>query len=151
MIQCTGDMVKRVIEKLIEKNVKVELLLQHPSKALNSYNLEKMALFHRRVKIDFKNSQNLTIRYYSEPASVKAVKLDDKFLQMGWYTYHVRSSTDNSPWLYGHSNSAVTIRADQAEARDLATTFDNVFQALWENAITNIDVESEINQARKAF
>lgn len=151
MIQCTGDMVKRVIEKLIEKNIKVELLLQHPSKALNSYNLEKMALFHHRVKIDFKNSQNLTIRYYEEPASVKAIKLDDKFLQMGWYTYHIRSSTDNSPWLYGHSNSAVTIRADHAEVRDLSTTFDNVFQALWENAITNIDVETEINQARKAF
>jgi hypothetical protein len=63
-------------------------------------------------------------------------------------THIMLGATDNSPWLYGHSNSAVTIRADQAEVRDLSTTFDNVFQALWESAITNIDVESEVNYHR---
>lgn len=151
MIQYSGDMVRRIIAKLLERDAKVELLLQHPSKALNSYQLDKMALFHQRAGVDFKNRQNLAIRYYSEPASVRAVKLDDNVLLIGWYTYRVRSNTDDLPWLYGHNNAAVRVQPNRVDTHDLAATFDDVFQALWGNAVSNIDIEAEIDRARKAL
>jgi len=147
MIQYSGDMIRRVVEKLLEKGATVELLIQHPSKAPNQFQIEKMASFQHRAKYDFKNNQNLIIRYYKETASLKGVKLDDSFLSMGWYIYRNKSKSEIEPWLYGHNNATISVLLGGPEFRDLAATFDETFQALWETAEPygeNIDVT--INQ-----
>lgn len=150
MIQYSGDMIRPIIAKLLAKNVKIEILLQHPQKALNLDQLLKMASFHERVTTDFKNPKNLVIKYYTEPASVRGVKLDEKVLVVGWYTYRVKSHTEPKSWLYGHNNAAVRIQPVSV-SRDLTETFDDVFQSLWDNAASNINVEKEIENARKKF
>ncbi|MGP1386139.1 MAG: hypothetical protein ACTS2F_21450 [Thainema sp.] len=83
IIRYSGDMARRVIIKLPEKNTKVELLLQHPHNAVNLDQLGKIALFHPGATTDFGNLQNLSVKYYSELASLRGVKLDDKILLMG--------------------------------------------------------------------
>lgn len=150
MIQYSGDMIRPVIAKLLAKNVKIEILLQHPQKALNIDQLLKMASFHERVTTDFKNPQNLVIKYYNEPASIRGVKLDEKVLVIGWYTYRVKSHTEPKAWLYGHNNAAVRIQPVSV-SRDLTATFDDVFQSLWDNSVSNINVAQEIENARKKF
>jgi len=150
MIQYSGDMIRPIIAKLLAKNVRIEILLQHPQKALNPDQLLKMASFHERVITDFKNPKNLVIKYYNEPASVRGIKLDEKVLVMGWYTYRVKSHTEPKAWLYGHNNAAVRIQPVSI-SRDLTATFDDVFQSLWDNAISNINIEKEIENARKKF
>jgi hypothetical protein len=147
LIQYSGDMVRRVVENLLERGVTVELLLQHPSKALNQVQIEKMASFQHRVENDIKNSQNLAIRYYKEPAAVKGVKFDDSLLSMGWYTYRNKSRTEIVPWLYGHNNAAICVNLGNPDTHDLVTTFDETFQALWENAEPHSDtIRATINQ-----
>jgi hypothetical protein len=140
LIQYSGDYVRRVVTKLLEKGADVELLLQHPSKSLNEYQLRKLVLFEQRSTIDFKNDNKLAVRYYDEPASLRAIKLDNKFLAIGWYTYRIRSKNkdreDVTPWLYGHSNPSITAHLDGVKASDLASFFDEVFNALWKTAVT---------------
>jgi len=147
LIQYSGDKMRRVVENLLSKGARVELLLQHPSAVpnfpeLRSFQREKIALFNKTAKRDFRNHQNLIIRYYKEAASVRGVKLDDGFLSMGWYTYRSTSPSDKTPWLYGHNNTTISVYLNRAETRDLAATFDDVFLALWENAVPHEEVEA---------
>ncbi|MGB3672036.1 MAG: hypothetical protein WA783_21845 [Phormidesmis sp.] len=86
LIQYSGDMARQVIEKLLDEGAKVELLLQHPNKAFNKFQSDKIALFYKRVSIDFRNKNNLVVRYYKESASIRGIKLDNDFLSVGWYT-----------------------------------------------------------------
>jgi hypothetical protein len=147
LIQYSGDMVRRVVEKLLEKGARVELLLQHPSKAPNQYQIEKMASFHHRVKHDFRNNQNLVIRYYKEPASLKGIKLDNSFLSMGWYTYRNKSRSEIAPWLYGHNNATITVQIGNSDVHDLVATFDETFQSLWEIAEPHSEkIDATVNQ-----
>lgn len=52
LIQYSGDMARQVIEKLLDEGAKVELLLQHPNKAFNKFQSDKIALFYKRVSIE---------------------------------------------------------------------------------------------------
>lgn len=135
MIQYSGDMVRGLIEKLLNRGAKVELLLQHPDNMINQFQKTKMNTVLATVKNDFKDFHNLSIRYYKEPASIKAVKFDDKLLSMGWYTYRNKKSDDKEPWLYGHNNAAISVHMEHGEGRDLVATFNEVFKILWDNAI----------------
>jgi len=147
LIQYSGDMIRRVVEKLLEKGARVELLLQHPSKAPNQYQIEKMASFQHRVKHDFRNNQNLVIRYYKEPASLKGIKLDNSFLSMGWYTYRNKSRSEIVPWLYGHNNATITVHIGSSDVHDLVATFDETFQSLWESAEPHSEkIDATVNQ-----
>ncbi len=146
LIQYSGDMIKQVIGKLLERGATVELLLQHPSKALNQVQIEKMATFQHWVENDL-NSRNLVIRYYKEPAAVRGVKLDDRFLSIGWYIYRNRSRAEIVPWLYGHNNAAICVHVGHPGVRDLVDTFDESFQTLWESAEPHSDhIDVMINQ-----
>ena len=152
MIQYSGHMIQPVIAELLERGAKVELLLQSPSGALNVQQCGKMIAFHESITADdFKNSQNLKIRYYSEPASVKAVKLDDIFLSIGWYTYRNIEETKREPWLYGHNNAVISGWLHHVEMHDLASTFDVQFQALWNNAtsLTLNEIKAIVEKRRK--
>ena len=150
LIQYSGDKVTRVVELLLAKGAKVEMLLhdpcellQQPERMMSRYQLNKVYHFQQRADHDFENRENLVIRYYKEPASIKAVKLDDSFLSMGWYTYRHRDNASDTPWLYGHNNAAINIRLDCPEARDLVATFDEVFETLCDSSISHEDIEEE--------
>ena len=147
LIQYSGDMARSVIDKLLEKGARVDLLLQHPENALNKVQLQKMAAFQVRVRNDYRNGQNLIIKYYKEPASMRGIRIDKNFLSVGWYTYRIKSDQEVQPWIYGHNNTTINIRLDQSNASDLAHNFDEVFQALWINAIAHDDsIETTISR-----
>jgi hypothetical protein len=153
LIQYSGDKVARVVELLLARGAKVEMLLhdprelqQQPEIMMSRYQLNKVYHFKQRADHDFENRENLVIRYYREPASIRAVKLDDSFLSMGWYTYRDRDNASDTPWLYGHNNATINIRLDSSEARDLVATFDKVFETLWDSSISHEDIKAQIDQ-----
>lgn len=158
IIQYSGDKISRIVELLLSKGAKVELLLhypgsllQHPDEMLNRYQLNKIYHFQQRANNDFKNRNNLIMRFYKESASVRAIKLDDSFLSMGWYTYRNRDHAGNTTWLYGHNNATIITDLDRFQARDLVETFDKIFQALWETSFSYEDIEKEINLILNPF
>ena len=102
---------------------------------LRGFQNNKMMTFHQKMETDFINGENLDIKYYMEPASIRGIKLDDRFLSIGWYTYRPKVSNGNVPWLYGHNNATVNVVLDQPEALKLAATFDDQFDALWNEAL----------------
>jgi hypothetical protein len=152
LIQYSGHMIQPVLVELLERGAKVELLLQSPNKALNEQQCGKFVAFHESITADdFRNKQNLTIRYFSEPASIRAVKLDDVFLAIGWYTYRNVDETKGEPWLYGHNNAVISGWLHHVEMHDLASTFDIQFQTLWKSAtsLTINEIKAIVEKRRK--
>ena len=158
LIQYSGHNVMDIIELLLEKGAKVELLLhdprdlfKHQKEKMNVYQLRKIERFQDKAQYEFKKRENLNIRYYAEPASLRAMKFDKALLSMGWYTYRHRKSDDKPPWLYGHRNAAISVRIDIVNAHDLVKTFDEVFRALWATSIPHEDLEPEIRSITNHF
>ena len=152
LIQYSGDFVRPVLAKLLEKNIQVDLLLQHPSKALNELQLDKMKSLRSTAMLDFANQDKLTIKYYTEPTSIKGIKLDNKYILMGWYTYMTKSNQERVPWLYGHNNAAIEVRFTDS-SHELVSTYNRVFQALWESSelLADEDLYSEIENRRQSL
>jgi len=152
MIQYSGDKISRIVELLLSKGVKVELLLHYPgnllecsNEFLNRYQLNKIYHFQHRANNDFVNRKNLIMRFYKEPASVRAIKLDNSYLSMGWYTYRNRDHMENTTWLYGHNNATIIVDLDMPEASDLVDNFDKIFQILWESSFSYEDIKNDID------
>lgn len=143
MIQYSGDMVKGIVSKLLEKSVDVELLLQHPGCAINEFQWNKMAVFRERLKSDCVNLEKLKIRYYRETPSLRAIKIDSKMLALGWYTFRGRLSDSVRPWLYGHNNPNVVIDISGGANSHFEKFFDTLFDELWECAVPAEKVEFE--------
>jgi len=158
LIQYSGQKVTEIVELLLSRGVKVEMLLHYPGELLrepkktpNGYQLSKSSQFQVAVRDYFRNRENLTIRYYKEPASIRGIKCDDKFLSIGWYTYRNQSIESTKPWLYGHNNATIHVTLTYAEAQDLNDTFEEVFQTLWNSSLDHSDVEDVINQIEPVY
>jgi len=136
MIQCSGDMVKGILNKLLKKHIQVELLLQHPDQAINGYQWNKMKVFRDRIKSDFPSSSQLEVRYYRDTASLRAIKLGNKYLALSWYVYRDRLTDKVVSWLYGHRNPNIVVSLDKNDTQPLKLFFDEQFDYLWNNAVT---------------
>lgn len=143
LVQYSGDKVKPLIKKLLEKNIKVYLLLHdpisplsrlNPQDEMNKFQKIKRMAFMNDFKNEFKNPENLHIYYYDEPASLKAVKLDKQVLALGSYTYRSRSRDDHTRWLYGHCNPCYISYSDSAQFSQLEAFFDDAFISLLNGA-----------------
>jgi hypothetical protein len=148
LIQYSGDNSQRLLRELLEKKVQVRLLLHHPGNLLQNlaeplhvYQLGKMQVFQRRMILSdsIPNKDCLNIRYYTEPPSLRGIKLDDKFLSLGWYIHHERTKEPFSVWLYGHNNATINLELDWLAAQDLGQTFDRTFESLWKTAVPHTD------------
>lgn len=149
MIQYSGHMVQGSISRLLKKNINVRLLLQHPSMAINHFQIIKMKNFYNWLTTDCDNKNFLEIKYYKEPASVRAVQLDNKFLIMGWYTYRPHKS-NKQPWLYGHNNASIRVQPTDNKCH-LSKNFDTIFESLWESAMPENNFLEEIEKREAVF
>lgn len=152
IIHFSGHKIYDVIQLLLDKGVKIDLLLydprillRSPNEKVNSFQLNKISRIQNKFRGDLQHRENLTIKYYSEAASLRAFMLDDKFLSMGWYTYRYRKISREENWLYGHSNASISVRLESVDVDDLVETFDEQFAALWENSVYHDDISKIID------
>lgn len=131
MIQYSSDQVKDVIYALLDKNVKVELLIQHPDNAIDEYQKNKINGQLETFRNVYKGRSNinrlLDIRLYKDKATVRAIKIDDKAIIMGSYTYF-------DSCIQGHNNPALLFTLSHTGAQPIAVTFDVLFAKLRRNS-----------------
>ena len=95
LIQYSGQMVKDVLESLLLHGADVTLFLQSKETAskISKVQVNRIGLFSDLMKTELdsvnsvKGSAKLKVYEYDPPASLRAIKLDEKVLAIGWYIY----------------------------------------------------------------
>lgn len=134
LIHYSGDNISRVVERLLSKNIEVNLLLAHPIQLIKSGSFElldvqltKMRAFNNKVRSDLPNKQNLNIRYYTSWPSLRGIYLENVFCSVGWYTH----SHDE---IRGHDNIQL-VEYTSDTPKNISLYFDRIFDKMWSKAI----------------
>jgi hypothetical protein len=130
-----------IIEALINEKVqcKLSILMQQPKAdkvLVIKYQEGRICGSVKILAQKLRSYDKARLRFYREPASLRGMKLGDKLIWMGWYTYDIRDKSLGNRQIWGDVNAVVAASLPTAEAQALAATFDKVFGNLWENAST---------------
>jgi hypothetical protein len=135
LIQYSAAHAVPLLEVLSDWRVSVQMLLIHPAQLLINQNyplmdfqLSKLRTFHSSP--DF--GENIEVRYYLQPASLRGIAVPNVMCAVGWYTHE-------EYWLYGHRNATVIAQGPDVGTTGLWEMFARVFSAMWSNAIAEQD------------
>lgn len=129
MLEYSSQTVTQVIREAAELGMEIRLLVKSPRTALPDRQLGYIVYngiddIYMRIH----NYEDLSIRMYREPASLRGRKIDDELINLGWYTYDRRENRDSQIW--GSQNSMVIVQRDEPEEY---AALDDLFQAVFEN------------------
>lgn len=139
LLELSTGSIEDLIALLKDVNCDMRLLVQHPQKAVNDSEAARIAnqLSRLQDKI-FKDYKNIHIKCYTAPASLRGRNLDEKLLNIGWYTY---TYSDNQKIdITGDTNPMINLYTDTEEGKILKEFFTRVFNQLWEYAVPLEDV-----------
>ena len=146
LIEFTTDTIHEIVDDLVAKKYTIRLLVKHPE-GLTKF--QKVRLKSRLDDLDRRTldkhpdmRSKVQIRCYRQPASLRGRKLDDKVINVGWYTPKVGEVQVN-----GDGNPLVTASFDTPEGRHLGAMFDEAFKDLWGDPGT-VDWQEVLNQLR---
>jgi len=131
-----------VVRALMRKEAQVTVYIQHEATARqigSAFQADRIISRVRSLRGDLgkrsSTSDNLKLYKYRSPASVSAVKIDDRVLCMGWYLYehmaqpHHPDFKNDTTEISAHDVVAIVAFAGTSEYNKLLKTF----QALEEN------------------
>jgi len=146
LIEFTTDTIHEIVDDLVAKKYTIRLLVKHPE-GLTKF--QKVRLKSRLDDLDRRTldkhpdmRSKVQIRCYRQPASLRGRKLDDKVINVGWYTPKVGEVQVN-----GDGNPLVTASLDTPEGGHLGAMFDEAFKDLWEDRGT-VDWQEVLNELR---
>ncbi|HLG60638.1 MAG TPA: hypothetical protein VKY19_01815 [Ktedonosporobacter sp.] len=131
-----------VVRALMRKEAQATVYIQHEDTATkigSAFQADRIISRVRSLKGDlgrrFSTPDNLKLYKYRSPASVSAIKIDDRVLCMGWYLYehqahpHHPDFKNDTTEISAHDVAAIVVFAGTSEYNKLLKTF----QALEEN------------------
>jgi len=138
MIEYSTHTIFNLLERLVEYNCKVELMVQHPDLAINEHQRRRIKLnIDYLEKTLFNQYDQIEIRLYKVPASIRGRNLDGVLVNLGWYTY-----TSGEEGIYGHSNPMINAYTECEEGQYLQDMFDQAFDWLWTHPNTSQALQS---------
>lgn len=157
-----------IIGKMVRKGCKIHLLICHPNKIHNVYQLDRIRATINNLEgllAETKDKNNLEIRCYKNPASIRGRLFGDKTICVGWYTYGIKVITGYKnldpavlskrlPYdIFGDKNNLIMADPKTKEGKMLEAMFSRTFDDLWENSIPlqSIEYENELNAIREKF
>ena len=153
MIEYSSSTVDAIIEDAILEGAEIKLLLKHPDSTIPDNQPDKILNQVKTLHSDLSASENIKIRFYKPPATIRGRKFDDDLINCGWYTY--QSSDERGVHLKGHINPTVLVSADEGEEYQyIQQMFDRMFENLWMNATTLEELYEQgddINDATGSF
>lgn len=149
LIEYSSRTVEDILKELRRAGASIELLLCDPRHTITCLNPcwgerdfqreERVcqAIKHLRY-FTFYDYDKVNIKCYQAPGSLRGRKFDEKFIQVGWYTYDTRKDAAAFGWpqIWGDVNPVVTAPVASPEGRCLTNMFDEVFKNLWRESVT---------------
>jgi len=154
-----------VLQALLRKGTKVRVFIQHedtPAQLGSQWQADRIEQMTMNLREELGDAlvrpNKLEVYKYHAPSSMSAVKLDNRVLCMGWYTYeegyrsNSHSHLNDTLGISGHDRAAVVVCKGTEEFCDLDNTFSLVeginnfnalaktFRVIEKNYLANADV-----------
>jgi len=144
ILMYSSSVFREIVQALIDVEVQSELflLLQSPKKqeVFIKYQKGRICGGIEVLAEMLRGYNKAKIRVYKEPASLRGIKLGNKLISIGWYTYDCRDKTLGDKQIWGHKNAMVTAPLGTVEGRVLRKNFDEVFKNLWNNSSSLMEI-----------
>jgi GNAT superfamily N-acetyltransferase len=136
MIEYDSESTKELIFFFLRQGAYVHCLLQHPDDTINDSQRRRTVLQVKTRNEEYSEYlDQIRFSYYHDQASLRARKIDNKWLSFGIYTYDRRNGEDEGPQLWGHNNPVIlTDVQQQPGAYALSEFFDRIFSNLLANS-----------------
>lgn len=142
MIEYSSSTVDSIIGDAVGEGADIKLLLKHPDSAIPSNQPDKILNQVKTLHSDLNGFEDMEIRFYEQPAGLRARKFDNDLINCGWYTYQYNEKRGTH--LKGHINPTVLVSADEGEEyRHMEQLFDRIFENLWDSATTLEELYSD--------
>jgi hypothetical protein len=153
MIEYSSWSIQGVITSLIRSSTapNIYLLIQDPNEGRCILG-QKERIWNQIARViyqqdEIKDYPNIKILCYRQRASLKGRNLDNKLINIGWYTYKYNS--DGEQLIYGHDMPTISIDTSSPNFGEILKLFNSSFINMWDNGITLREVcaefESEID------
>lgn len=148
MLEYSSTTVQELIRHAVHVRSRIRLLLKAPATAISYYQGERICERIRTIYNDFFEA-NLEIRCYSKHASLRGRKLDDRLINVGWYTYDIRDLEMSEDQIWGHNNPLITLESEEEGFSKIKRFFDKVFENMWKNAVPLKDICTDCEFQRR--
>ena len=145
LLECASATVHdNVIKPLVTGGCNIRLLILNPKvddKVFKPCGDEKQRICGqiRRLNMEEEVAQydNIRIRFYNEPPSLRGRKFGNRLVNVGWFTYELQQKEDLSAdclRIWGHNNPLVSIASSEKDFDVVEGMFSKVFKNLWGRA-----------------
>ncbi len=136
LIQYSCSTAFELVRELSRRNAEIKIYIQ------NEETPKELGIFHQAERIESKrrafrvelapyfNPQKLSVIKYRTPASVAAVRIDDRVIFMGWYLYLAPTEQDAKPddkaAVYAHNVAGIIAYKGSTDYDALNATFEKL-------------------------
>jgi hypothetical protein len=126
-----------LIREIYREGVPVRILIKHPDTVVGLQRQRLIATVDTIYNSIFENDHGkLEIRCYRQPYSLRARRLGDDFLELGWLTPDIKRRM-----AYGHANPSLLINLRMPENAHFRAFFERTFSDLWDASDTESGLE----------
>jgi hypothetical protein len=130
MIMYSGHLIEPTIEEIIDRKIRVQILLQHPNLSANEYYKSNTINFIKhffdvRASENKQPTLNLEVGFYKSKAAYKGICIEDQLVISGWYTYEEAPIS-----ISGGNNPHVIVKKTHPAFNKFQEMFNKVFQTL---------------------
>jgi hypothetical protein len=125
LIELSSTTVETLLEGLRKNNCKIRLLVQNPKFAVNKF--QQARIIQRLsdlTSLTLKDYRACEIRLYCMPGSIRGRLVDERFVNVGWYTYSY-----DEIGVYGHDNPLISASVDSREGLELHDMFKRALES----------------------
>jgi len=132
LIEYSTESIRReLLLKLMAHKIQIRLLICDPGAAIPNRQREKICYgISELCKFNKKNkSSDLKMKCYAFPASLRGRNFDDKFVEVGWYTYY--NDPNNDLRIRGDDNITIGASITGKAGTELHAFFKKCFEEMW--------------------
>ena len=133
LLEYSTGSIRELLEELRKANVRIRLLMCHPDSAVSPHERDAIGLGIANLRRDFKGYENIAVKQYRTPASLRGRNIGGKWINVGWYLY---SSLDEGFDISGHDVTMILSDVDTPQGRELKSLFSRAFDTLWTDSRT---------------
>lgn len=132
LLEYAGATILPLIREIQREGVHLRMLVQHPDEIAGIQKQRLLATLDTIINSIFEDDlDSVEIRCYHEPYTLRARRLGEEVLELGWLTPDRKHNTT-----YGHQNPSILLNLSDGRKQYLRAFFDRTFADLWDSPTT---------------